>query len=206
VKNLYVRNADGSGQVERLTTSEREQRPSSWAAQGNLIAFLEYTGDSSQIWVLPMDGDRKPKLFLESRFSLSYPEFSPDGRWMAYISSESGRSELYVQPYPGPGGKYRISTEGASEPIWVGRELFYRDVDRFFSVTITSLNPLHAEAPRLLFARGYRNDGPVRGWDASADGQHFLLLKPEGTGVDPVNQFHVVLNWTEELKRRVRPK
>src|SRR6185503_17798389 len=139
---LYIVNADGSGQIERLTTSEYEQRPSSWSAQGNLIAFLEYHGDNSQIWVLPMDGQRTPKLFLESRFFLSYPEFSPDGRWIAYISPESGRSELYVQPYPGPGEKIRISTEGASEPVWVGNELLYRDGDKFFSVTITSTSPL----------------------------------------------------------------
>jgi Tol biopolymer transport system component len=205
VKNLYIVNADGNGEIERLTTSEYEQRPSSWSAEGNLIAFLEYRPSSSQIWVLPMDGERKPKLFLESRFALTYPEFSPDGHWIAYVSSESGRNELYVQPYPGPGEKYRVSTEGASEPIWVGRELLYRDGERFFSVTVTSLNPFRAEPPRLLFSSSYRNDGPVRGWDASRDGR-FLLLKPEGSGVFPVNQLNVVLNWTEELKHRVPMK
>jgi serine/threonine-protein kinase len=205
VKNLYIVNADGSGPIERLTSSEFEQRASSWTAQGNRIAFLQY-GPTSQIWVLPMEGERKPELFLESRFFLGYPEFSPDGRWLAYISTESGRAELYVQPYPGPGEKYRVSMKGASEPIWVGRELFYRDEGRFFSVTITSLNPFRTEDPHLMFSGAYRNDGPVRGWDASRDGQRFLLLKPEGSGVGPVTQLNVVLNWTEELQRRAQPR
>jgi eukaryotic-like serine/threonine-protein kinase len=203
VKNLYLVNADGSGHVERLTTSEYEQRPSSWSRQGNLIAFLEYHPMSSQIWVLPMDGARAPKLFLESRFGLTYPEFSPDGRAIAYISNESGKSELYVQPYPGPGEKYRITTEGATEPIWVGNELLYRDGDRFFSVKVTSLNPLRTEPPKLLFQNGYRQDGPVRGWDAALDGQRFMLLKPQGSGVGAVTHLDLALNWTEELKRRL---
>ena len=103
--NLYAINADGGGKPERLTTSDQLQTPSSWSS-ANVIAFLERPGlggGSTGIWVLPSDGDRKPRLFLESRFNLMYPEFSPDGHWMAYVSNKSGAAEVYVQPYPGPG-------------------------------------------------------------------------------------------------------
>jgi hypothetical protein len=112
---LYSISADGSGKPERLVTSDEGQTVSSWASATNTIAFLQrpgVEGSSRGIWVLPMSGDRKPRLFLESRFTLRYPEFSPDGQWMAYSSTESGSQEVYVQPYPGPGEKTRISTAG----------------------------------------------------------------------------------------------
>jgi Tol biopolymer transport system component len=215
-KNLYAINADGSGQPERVTTGEYLQTPSSWASTANTIAFLQRAGpDGSGIWVLRMEGDRKPRLFLESRFNLTHPEFSPDGHWMAYVSNESGTPEVYVQPYPGPGEKVRISTAAGFEPIWTanGRELLYRsgtfDRQQFFSAAIRSLSPFRADSPRLLFeakAGEYDSTGPVRGWEVSADGQRFLLLRPNASLDKPVNVMHVVLNWDEELKRLVPSK
>ena len=183
---------------------------------GNVLAFLQRTGraggGSSGIWVLPMEGDRKPWLFLESRFTLKYPEFSPDGRWMAYVSDESGADEVYVQPYPGPGEKIRISTEGGSAPIWTkdGTELLFRDRDRqggrFFSAAIHSLSPFRADAPRLLFKtknEDYNGGAPIRGWDVSADGRRFLLVRPLESTDKPVTVLQVAQNWFEELKRLV---
>jgi serine/threonine protein kinase len=148
-----------------------DQLPSSWAAKNDSIVFMQFRKENSQIWVLPMDGERKPKLFLESRFTLRYPEFSPDGRWIAYVSSESGRDEVYVQPYPGPGEKHRVSTEGGGQLIWTanGRELlFRRSWQEFFSATITSLNPFRTEGPRLIFqskSGGFSSTTPIRAWD-----------------------------------------
>ena len=132
--NLYMMNAsDASSPARQLTTSDCDQRPSSWTAAGNLIAFLEdHPGGTNQIWVLPMDGDQKPRLFLESResrFELRHPEFSPDGKWMAYSSNESGTWAVYVRAYPGPapGEPYQVSPGGGKSPIWVagGREILY---------------------------------------------------------------------------------
>jgi Tol biopolymer transport system component len=215
--NLYAINADGGGKPERLTTSGQLQTPSSWSS-ANVIAFLERPGlggGSTGIWVLPSDGDRRPRLFLESRFNLTHPEFSPDGQWMAYESTESGAAEVYVQPYPGPGEKIRISTAGGIEPAWTatGRELLYRanigSRHGFFSAAIRSLSPFQHEAPRLLFetrAREYASTTPVRGWDVSADGERFLLLRPVESTDKPVTMMHVVLNWAEELKRLVPAK
>jgi hypothetical protein len=162
-----------------------------------------------------MTGDRKPTLFLESRFTLWFPEFSPDGRWIAYVSNEVGSPEVYVQPYPGPGQKIRISTTGGSEPIWTanGRELLYRsgtlEHQQFFSAAIRSVSPFQVDAPRLLFEAQfgeYESTAPTRSWDVSADGQRFLLLRPVPSTDNPVTVMHVVLNWTEELKRLVPAK
>jgi Tol biopolymer transport system component len=209
VNNLYTITADGGGQPERLTTGDA-QTAASWAST-NVIAFMQRAHSGSNgIWILPMDGDRKPRLFLESRFSLWHPAFSPDGRWMAYASNESGGYEVYVQPYPGPGEKIRISTTGGAEPLWTpnGRELLYRsgtpENQQFFAAAIRSQSPFRVDAPRLMFeanAGTYDSTAPDRAWDVSADGQRFLLSRRIPSTDKPVTVMHVVLNWSDELKR-----
>ena len=213
VLNLHAISADGSGKPERLTTSDYAQWPSSWAATSNAIAFVELHPPINQIWILPLDGDRKPRLFVESRFNLGR---SADGHWIAYLSDESGATEVYVQPYSGPGEKTRVSTDrdstnGAGGPIWTanGREILYRSNRRYFSAPILSLAPFRADTPRLLFEAKpgeYNGTVPVRGWDVTSDGQRFLLLRNVASTDKPVTEMHVVLNWTEELKRLVPAK
>jgi serine/threonine-protein kinase len=121
---LYTVAADGSGSPERVKTVDAPRTPASWVSTAGL-AVLEQ-GNPSRIWVVPMQGDATPTQFFESRFALMHPEISPDGRFIAYASSESGNQEVYVQPYPGPGEKVRVSTNGGAEPLWSpnGRELF----------------------------------------------------------------------------------
>jgi eukaryotic-like serine/threonine-protein kinase len=209
--NLYTIDADGSGQPERLTSGAPGQTPSSWAPTTNAIVYMQRpSGSGSALFVLPMDGERQPTLFLESRFNLIHPDVSPDGRWIAYVSNESGTGEVYVQPYPGPGGKVRISTSGGFEPVWTpsGREILYRsgtaDRQQFFSVSIRSLSPFRADAPRLLFEAepgAYDSTVPTRAWDVRADGQRFVLLRPVAAKDQPVVTMHVVLNWGAELER-----
>jgi serine/threonine-protein kinase len=217
--NLYVINADGSGKPERLTTGDVPQTPSSWSSGANAIAFIQRpTPDTFGIYVVPVDGPSagKPSLFLESRDAMWFPELSPDGRWMAYASVESGRSEVYVQPYPGPGAKVQISTAYGAEPIWTahGRELLFRGATPTtmptMSVTIdASTAVLRAGVPRTLFeskSGEYDRTVPDRAWDATPDGQRMLLVRNEASGDKPVTSLHVVLNWTDELKRRVSPQ
>jgi Tol biopolymer transport system component len=213
---LFVTNADGAGKPEQLTSGQDNQIPSSWASGSGGIAFLQRTpGGLNGIWVLPSDGDRKPRLFLESRFTLWHPAFSPDGHWIAYVSNEAGEQEVYVQPYPGPGERVRVSTDGGTEPIWTsrGRELLYRsggaDEQQFLSAAITSLSPFRTAIPRVLFktkAGEYDRTAPVSAWDAAADGQRLLLLRNHESTDKPVTAMHVVLHWTGELTRRVTPK
>jgi eukaryotic-like serine/threonine-protein kinase len=212
VPNLFWQLADGSGGLERLNTSEYIQVPMSWSPDGKLLAFMEVNPTTGvDIWVLRM-GDpsagsgqvRKAQPFLRTPFNEGAPLFSPDGRWLAYISDESGRYEIYVQPYPGPGGKWQISTEGGREPAWNrnGRELFYRNGDKMMAVDITTQPGFAPGKPRMLFEGRYELS-PVQlaNYDVSPDGQRFLMLKP--TEKAAPTQINVVLNWFEELKQKV---
>jgi serine/threonine protein kinase/Tol biopolymer transport system component len=212
--NIFWQLADGSGGLERLATSEDTQAAHSWSPDGQLLAFIEVNPTTRfDIWVLRM-GDpspgsglvRKAQPFLRTPFNESVPRFSPDGRWLAYISDESGRYEIYVQPYPGPGGKWQISTEGGTEPAWNpnGRELFYRSGDKMMAADIATQLGFAAGKPRMLFEGPYLpTPSTIPNYDVSPDGQRFLMLKPvEQTGAAPT-QINVVLNWFEELKRRV---
>jgi serine/threonine protein kinase/Tol biopolymer transport system component len=213
-QNLFWQLADGSGGLERLTTTEYTQFPTSWSPNGQLLAFVEVNPTTGyDIWVLRM-GDpsagsgqvRKAQAFLRTPFNESVPRFSHDGRWLAYVSDESGRYEIYVQPYPGPGGKWQISTEGGTEPVWNpnGRELFYRSGDKMMAVDIATQPGFAAGKPRMLFAGQYVPT-PLTSpnYDVSPDGQRFLMVKSSESEQAAPTQINVVLNWFEELKRRV---
>jgi len=214
IPNAFWQLADGSGGMERLANSENIQLPSSWSPDGQLLAFIENTPTTGyDIWVLRM-GDpsassgqvRKAQPFLETPFNESAPRFSPDAHWLAYISNESGRYEIYVQPYPGPGRKWQISTEGGTEPVWNpnGRELFYRSGDKMMAVDITTEPSFAAGKPRVLFEGQYvPTPASFPNYDVTPDGQRFLMLKPSEQAQATPTQINVVLNWFEELKQKV---
>ncbi|SPE50337.1 Protein kinase/protein beta WD-40 repeat [Verrucomicrobia bacterium] len=127
VRNIYWQPVDGSSPMERLTQSEYQQFPGSWSPDGETLAFVESHPESgSDIYLLNVR-DRSVTPYLNSRFNERYPEFSPDGRWLAYASDESGRFEVYVQPFPRGGGKWQVSSEGGCAPLWArnGKQLFY---------------------------------------------------------------------------------
>jgi len=206
LRNLFWKAANGSDQEERLTTSENLQTPVSVSPDGKHVAFGAVDRvDGYDIWIMPLDGTRTPQVFLKTPALENGPHFSPDGRWIAYFSDESGRSEIYVQPFPGPGGKWTISTDGGSEPVWSrdGRELFYRSGDAMMAVSITSQPAFAASVPRRLFTTQFEPTGTgTSGYDVSLDGQRFLMIQstePE----QPATQVSVVINWFEELKRLV---
>jgi len=212
--NLFWQLADGSGGLERLATSEYGNVPVSWSPDGQLLAFYEINPSTQRdIWVLRMSGPspgsgqvRKTQPFLRTPFNEGAPRFSPDGRWLAYASDESGRLEIYVQPYPGPGGKWQISTEGGNEPAWNpnGRELFYRSGDKMMAVEIATQPSFAAGKPRMLFEGQYQlTPGAFPNYDVSPDGQSFLMLKPSEQAQAAPTQINVVLNWFEELKQKV---
>ncbi len=203
--NIFWKLADGSGGLERLTTSQYLHAPMSWSPDGQLLAFFEVNPTTQRdIWVLRMS-DRKAQPFLRTQFDEGVPQFSPDGRWLAFISNETGRHEVYVQSYPGPGGKWQISTEGGTEPAWNrnGRELFYRSGDKMMAVDITTQPGFAAGTPRMLFEGRYDlAPFPTTNYDVSPDGQRFLMVKPSEQET-ATTQINVVLNWFEELKRKV---
>jgi serine/threonine-protein kinase len=204
--NIFWQLADGSGGLEQLTSSELVQAPSAFSPDGQLLAFIEINPSTgADIWTLRLS-DRKAQPFLRTPFNERVPRFSPDGHWLSYVSNESGRYEVYVQPYPGPGGKWQISTEGGSEALWNrnGRELFYRNGDKMMSVAISTQPSFAAGNPRQLFKGDYQmNATGIPEYDISPDGERFLMVKPVEQQQAAPTQINVVLNWTEELKRLV---
>jgi dipeptidyl aminopeptidase/acylaminoacyl peptidase len=131
-ENIFWKVADGNGVAERLTDSPEQQRVSSWSPDGRTLLFVQGSspaGNGRDILLLQPGEDRAPRPLFATQFEEMYAEFSPDGRWIAYASNESGRSEVYVAPYPGPGPKVPVSVDGGHSPAWVrsggGHELLY---------------------------------------------------------------------------------
>jgi serine/threonine-protein kinase len=145
-------------------------------------------------------------MLLETPFDEHTGMLSPDDRWLAYVSNESGREEIYVRPFPGPGGKLQISTEGGTEPMWSrdGSELFYRNGNKMMAVAISTEPELAPGQPTLLFQREYETglsaEFPGSNYDVTPDGRFVMIRIDESSGS---RQIHVVLNWLEELKRLV---
>jgi len=210
---IYWMPSDGSGSAEELTTLEgRSSMPASWSPDGQVLAFVAWSalGKGNDIWMLPRAAEPRP--FIESPFDDHYPEFSPDGRWVAYVSDRSRQTEVYATPYPGPGPRVQVSSDGGSAPTWSrdGRELFYRglpDGDGLRSMYVVDVKTeptLTVGTPRELFSSRHGTRGALRGYDVAPDGQRFLMVRLGPlTWVEPVTEFHLILNWFEELKRRV---
>jgi Tol biopolymer transport system component len=173
-------------------------------AMALFIAYQEENKTKGDIWVLPLEGDRKPFPFMHTEFWQWAAAFSPDGRWLAYASDESGKREVYVQTFTGTPGtvergrKWLVSTNGGNFPKWRrdGKELFYRQDRKLIAVEIESGETFEASAPSLLFEvrQGSVDD------DVTADGKRFIIPMPlEETQVRP--SITVVLNWQSGLKR-----
>jgi len=203
-RDLYLKAAGGTGSEEVLVTSDALKFPTDWSADGRFLAFESLSNKTRtgwDLWVLSIE-DRKPVLFLGSEFDESGGRFSPDGRWMAYVSNQSGREEIYVQPFPGPGGRWQISTGGGACPIWRrdGREIFYLAPDmKLMSVEVKTGGTFEAGPPRPLFSPRLKVRPFGRQFDVSADGQRFLINMPVSEeGSPPIT---LIQNWFVERKR-----
>ena len=217
-RNLFWKLSDGTGPEERLTTSESAQYAESWSADGKTLAFFQGPRPSEgDIWVLSFSGsDTTARPFVNTAASEMWPDFSPDGRWIAYTSHESGRDEVFVQPYPGPGPRTPVSVGGGNQPVWArnGRELFYTlpnstvtpGLNKMMVVDVTTTPTFKAGIPRPLQSVA-RLTVPLRGYDVSSDGQRFITVRDvERPPEPPAAQMIVVRNWFEELKRLVPAK
>ena len=215
--NLWWIRADGAGDAQRLTESKSLHYAGSWRPDGKVLAFSQQSPGATafDILTLPIEGDEKsgwkpgdPKPFVNSAFSEREPAFSPDGRWLAYESNESGSYEVYVRPFPGPGGKWQISTGGGVFPEWFrnGKELFYRTPDsKIIVVTYTgSGDSFHADKPQLWSPGQFTDRGLGNlNFDLHPDGKRFAVLKAPGTGqTAAVNKLNFIFNFFEELRRR----
>ncbi len=199
--------ADGSGEPQKILDGENSQRPESWSPDGKVLVFSENDPETGfDIWSLQIDDIEggKPESIIKTTFDELHGKLSPDGRWLAYVSNESGHYEVYVTPFPGPGGKWQISTDGGDDPSWTrgGRELVYIDGDEMMTVSVTGEPEFAATKPRLLFEwrRPPRLFEGVyrRYYDVSEDGETFLMVR--GGERERSQQLHVVLHWSQELQ------
>ncbi|MDO8680508.1 MAG: protein kinase [Acidobacteriota bacterium] len=203
MRSLFSQSVDNQGGQEPvfpLGQFTAQVGGSSWLPDGQAVIFdAASPGTGRDLWIVQLEGQRVPKPLLQTSFNESTPAMSPDGRWLAYVSNDTGRSEVYLQPYPGPGGKSRMSADGGSLPAWArdGRELFFRSGAAVMSVAISPSPKFSAGQPRMLFQA--RSAG---GYSVGRDGR-FLMIENmlATTTARPVT---VVLNWLEELKSVVQ--
>jgi len=201
--NLFEVLADGTGEPQQLTDSRDTTTPSSLSIDG-VLAYTEGPLANRDIWMLPLEGDGKPHPFIVTQSSEYYPQFSPDGRWVAFNSNRSGQTEVWIKPYP-DGGMVQISTDGGVEPMWSndGKELFYRSGNNLMVVRIQTEPTLRAERPKLVVEGFIPATVDSRGttYDLADNAERILLIQPEQQPTS--TRLHVVLNWFEELKRLV---
>jgi serine/threonine-protein kinase len=213
--NLYWQAADGTGTVERLTTNPNTQNPTSISHDGMRLVFYEIVPKTgADLYLLPLQGERRAMPLVQTTFTERNAEISPDGGWIAYESNKSGQFQIYVQPFPNvDAGHWQVSTSGGStRPLWArsGKELFYLSGDgTLTTVPVRTVgSTFSAGNPSKVFDTKYYGTGSGTGgrtYDVSADGQRFLMIKDAPTtdqqpGATPASMI-VSLNWTEELKR-----
>jgi Tol biopolymer transport system component len=205
IRHLYQKIASGTGNEEVLLKSSAEKIPDDWSSDGQLIVYETLNLKTRKdLWVLPMSGDRQPFPFLQTEFNEQQAQLSPDGKWIAYTSNESGALEVYVQTFPASGGgKWRVSTAGGCQPRWRrdGRELFYLSADRkLMAMDIKLGATFEAAVPKTLFATRVLSLTDFRNtYDVTADGKRFLINSTmEEPDSSPIS---VVVNWTADLKR-----
>jgi dipeptidyl aminopeptidase/acylaminoacyl peptidase len=197
--DLYQRDLQSAAGDELLLTSSDAKHAQAWSPNGRAIVYATYNAKTRvDLWLLPMDGDRTPVPLLRTEASEEQAQISPDGRWFAYTSNESGRSEVYVQAFPKPAGKWQISTNGGGSPRWRpdGTELFYlADDRRLMAVTVRSGAAFATGAQVPLFDTGMHSRwGAARNhYDVSRDGQRFLMMTPVAD--DRSSPFTIVINW-----------
>ncbi len=203
---LLLQPADGTAPAERLLATEGVTWPGSWLPDGRALAFMIHgPGGSGDILLLRTPGEGPPQPLAQGSANEWGARISPDGRWLAYVSDESGRFEVYVQPLAGSGTRHQISTEGGQEAVWSrdGRELFYRSDKRMMAVTIGGGTSPAPGRPRLLFEGRYALGIPgIPNYDVGPDGR-FLMIQLSDEEEQERGTIHIVLDWLEELRRRV---
>jgi serine/threonine-protein kinase len=201
--SIESKQPDGSGVGELLVRSERATRafPFSWSPDG-VLAFVSNRG-TQHVSLLRPGQEATP--FFTTRFIEGAPMIAPDGRAIAYVSNETGRNEIYIRAFPGPGEKLSVTNEGGNEPLWApsGRELFYRNGDAIMAVDVTTSPTLKAGAPRKLFEKHYEPTLALyANYSISPDGQRFVMVKRISGGESPA-EIKVAVNWFDELKARL---
>jgi Tol biopolymer transport system component len=211
-RNLFWQSADGTGPVARLTNTANLKEPFSVSPDGKRLVFGEQV-QRFDLWTLALGDEPRPQLLLQPRFGDRDAEISPDGRWLAYSSDESGQFEIYVRPFPKISEqRFQISASGGAGAVWARSrpELFYQTpASNLVSVPIKTGVAFFAGSPSKVFdGTQYLSSRFGRMYDVSPDGQRFLMLKPDASSKQTAASASlvVVLNWFEELRARVPAK
>ncbi len=211
-QNLYQKAASGAGEEQLLLKTDQDKYPTDWSRDGRFLLYTEQDSKSAEdLWVLPLTAEaqnpeRKPMPFLRTEFSERDGRFSPDGKWVAYQSNETGRYEVYVRTFspqePGGGGKWQVSVDGGVEPRWRkdGKELFFHAPDRkLMAVEVKAGARFQAGVPRPLFQTRIQQSASIGRYAVTADGRRFLIVSEvEEAFGEPAT---VLLNWTAGLKK-----
>jgi eukaryotic-like serine/threonine-protein kinase len=201
---VFTRSFDGSGREEQFIAGITGGiRPMSWSSDGRVLMFVSVNqATANDIMFVDRQDPAKAKPFVQTAFREGAPTFSPDGHWIAYVSDKSGRDEIYLRPFPGPGEDVTVSAEGGIEPAWARGtgELFYRQGDAVMAVEVKTAPALQVGKPRRLFAGHYSRVGGVfANYDVTADGQRFLMVRSGNQ--EAATRINVVINWFEDVKR-----
>jgi len=211
---MYQKASNLGSQEEMLYQSRQLMGIPNWSHDGKFLTYTALSPDAKQgeVWILPMGGsptDRKPISFLRTEFNEGYSRFSPDGHWVAYTSDQSGKDEIYVLPFDesnpssrANAGLHQVSNDGGKDVHWRvdGKEFFYLAPDGYLmsvDVNVTG-GAFQTGAPQRLFKLPATGSGA---WDVSQDGKRFLIAAPPASGVAASPSYHVLVNWTELLKR-----
>ena len=202
---LFTTSADGSGEAKELfDTPGREENPHDWSRDGRyLMVHIQDPDSARDLCYLERKDDGSwsdPVEFLKTQFEERVAVFSPDTRFVAYVSDESGRDEVYVRPFPSGGGKWQVSESGGTQPRWSrdGKEIFYVEDDTLIAVSVNTTPTFSVGSTEPLFSDSHlANAFPQQTYDVAADGQRFAMVKNLG---DPKYTIHVVQNWFEEFR------
>ena len=209
-QDIFLRQADGSGEAKVLAATPHNKQLSDWSRDGKYVLYHRDNPETgADLWYLERNEDGsgwEPHPFLQTPSRETVPRFSPDGRYVAYVSYESGQNEVYVQPFPEGGRKVTVSSNGGTKVRWSqdGKELFYVEGQTLLAVSVSSGSSFSVgSATRLFEHPGLRSVGNYAPYDVSADGQRFILAEPVGEGADaPEPSIRVVMNWYEEFRGR----
>jgi serine/threonine-protein kinase len=202
--NLYMKPARGSGDAECLMNAELSQFESSISPDGKHLVYREnHPETGTDLWILPLEGNRKPHPYIVTPFDEYSPMISPNGNFVAYTSNESNRNDVYVRTFPdSSGGKWQISSDGGTEPLWTrdGKNLIYRDGDEIVSVAIETEPQFKIVDKRALFKDVYITNSRYTNYDVHPDDKYLVMIRNIS---EPLFKITVVQNWPEELRRIV---
>ena len=212
--DLYWQAANGTGKAEKLASSQDGSlMPWSWSNDGKTLVLWQVSASGHQdIVTLSMEGEHIWKPLLQKKYNRLYPRISPDGRWMAYTSQETGKPQVYVCPFPAVNeGKWEVSSGAGYNPLWSpdSRELFYRSGDATMAVPVETEPNFKPGKPKVLFRGSYYDAGFQNSiyWDIDPSGKRFLIVKgAQQAAAEVPRKINIVLNWIEELKQRVPVK